>query len=129
MIVSPGLLSFHLQQRGVGGDGVDLVVQALLSVHQADLTDVGLSDVAVVRAEEVQLVTVLEARLQHTVARDLALVGGAELPHLRGHTVFFQEGVLGEVKHQRIVCGVHLKSNNVGEDWLVKNIVNENYEQ
>ena len=50
---------------------------------------------------------VREAGVQHRVARDLAQVRGAQLPHLRRHAVLLHERLLGQVdlhpnaSHQR----------------------------
>lgn len=57
------------------------------------------------RPEPMRLEPVLKPRLQHTVARYFAHVGGAVVPHRAGNPVLFDKRLCGVVELQRVVGG------------------------
>ena len=80
---------------------LELRLQHLLSVQQPDARHIRPVGFRQTLAQEVLFVWELQPRLEYRVARNLALVGGGKLPHLRTHSILFGQRVIGVVCEER----------------------------
>lgn len=67
-------------------EGGDFSFEDLTAVVEANVRNVGLANVPIVFAQEVQLVAILPSALEHTISRDFTLVHARQLPHLPNTT-------------------------------------------